>query len=76
MTHSIQNKFNFPLLKCGGISILLGLLIGSLISGVSVYNYIHIDMDKNYVQLHNTNIGYMVFKDDKVYNLSELKSLN
>ena len=42
------------------------------IQSVSLFQYITLD----HFKVYKTNIGMMVFINDKIYNLSELKSLD
>lgn len=52
-------------------SFIIGLVIGGLTAGYSVFNH----LESRYVRVHDSNIGGFVFKNGKVYNLSELKNL-
>lgn len=54
------------------MSAILGVVLGLLIGGFSVYQYINAD----YFKIYKTNIGMMVFVKDKIYNLSEMKSMD
>lgn len=49
------------------ICIIIGILLGTIIT----YRTMAVD----HVRLYKSNIGYFVFKDNKVYNLSELKNI-
>lgn len=51
-------------------SFIIGLLVGSMIIGYSIYNH----LEKNYIKLQHTNIGYVVIKDAHIYTLYELKN--
>ena len=59
-------------LKCMIISTVSGLVLGSVIGGGFVYKY----MAADHFLVYKTNIGLMIFIKDKIYNLSELKSLD
>jgi hypothetical protein len=50
------------------ISILFGAVIGSSV----MYQYLTLD----HFKIYKTNIGLMVFVKDKIYNLSEMRSLD
>jgi hypothetical protein len=54
------------------ISTLSGVILGVVLGSGFMFQYLKSD----HVQLYKTGIGYFVFIKDKVYNLSELKSLN
>lgn len=54
------------------ISTLSGVILGAVLGSGIMYQ----EMKSDHVQLYKTGIGYFVFIKDKVYNLSELKSLN
>lgn len=58
-------------IKASILSLIAGVIIGSIVSGYVVYNTI----TKTYYQVHNSNIGGFVFKGGKVYSLEELKSM-
>lgn len=47
--------------------IIIGILLGTIVT----YRTMSVD----HVRLYKSNIGYFVFKDNKVYNLSELKNI-
>ncbi|CAB4222204.1 hypothetical protein UFOVP1655_54 [uncultured Caudovirales phage] len=53
------------------VSSIIGFIMGSVITGFSVYQHINTE----YYKLHMTNIGMMIFVKDKIYNLSEMKSM-
>ena len=59
-------------LKCMLISSLTGLILGSTIGGGVVYKY----LSEDHFLVYKTNIGLMIFIKDRIYNLSELKSLD
>lgn len=59
-------------MKCMLISSICGLILGAVIGGGVVYKYLTVD----HFLVYKTNIGLMVFIKDKIYNLSELKSLD
>lgn len=59
-------------LKCMFISTLSGLILGTVIGGGVVYKY----LTEDHFLVYKTNIGLMIFIKDKIYNLSELKSLD
>lgn len=50
-------------------SFIIGLLIGSMVVGYSVYYH----LEKNYVKLQKTNIGYVIIKNEHIYSLYELE---
>lgn len=54
------------------MSAILGVVLGLLIGGFSVYQY----TNDSYFKIYKTNIGMMVFVKDKIYNLSEMKSMD
>ena len=47
--------------------LIFGILLGSLVTYRMMVN--------DHVHLYKSNIGYFVFKDNKIYNLSELKNI-
>jgi len=49
------------------VCLIIGISIGTLITYKAMVN--------DHVRLYKSNIGYFVFKDNKVYNLSELKNI-
>ena len=49
------------------ICLIIGISLGSLITYRAMVN--------DHVHLYKSNIGYFVFKDNKIYNLSELKNI-
>ena len=53
------------------ISTISGLILGAVLGGGVVYKYLLED----HFKVYKTNIGLMIFVKDKIYNLSELKSL-
>ena len=59
-------------IKCMLVSTLSGLVLGTVIGGGVVYKYLTVD----HFLVYKTNIGLMIFIKDKIYNLSELKSLD
>lgn len=59
-------------LKCMLISSLTGLILGATIGGGVVYKY----LSEDHFLVYKTNIGLMIFIKDRIYNLSELKSLD
>ena len=59
-------------LKCIIITTILSVTLGLLVGGFSVYQYINTE----YYKIYKTNIGMMVFVKDKIYNLSEMKSMD
>lgn len=59
-------------LKCMIVSTVSGLILGAAIGGGVVYKYLTVD----HFLVYKTNIGMMIFIKDKIYNLSELKSLD
>ena len=59
-------------IKSIAISTLSGVILGAVLGSGIMFQYLKAD----HVQLYKTGIGYFVFVKDKVYNLSELKSLN
>jgi hypothetical protein len=54
------------------LSTLSGVILGAVLGSGFMFQYLKDD----HVQIYKTGIGYFVFIKDKVYNLSELKSLN
>jgi hypothetical protein len=50
-------------------SFIIGLLVGSMVVGYSVYNH----LEKNYIKLQKTNIGYVIIKNEHIYSLYELE---
>jgi hypothetical protein len=50
------------------LGIIVGLMIGSIITSVSMYKY----FTNNYVYLNKVDIGYFIFKDNHVYQLEQL----
>ena len=59
-------------IKCMLVSTLSGLVLGAVIGGGVVYKY----LTEDHFLVYKTNIGLMIFIKDKIYNLSELKSLD
>jgi hypothetical protein len=59
-------------LKCIIITTILSATLGLLVGGFSVYQYTNTE----YYKIYKTNIGMMVFVKDKIYNLSEMKSMD
>lgn len=59
-------------LKCIIITTILSATLGLLVGGFIVYQYINTE----YYKIYKTNIGMMVFVKDKIYNLSEMKSMD
>jgi hypothetical protein len=57
-------------------SILISTLSGVILGAVLGSGFMFQHLKEDHVQLYKTGIGYFVFIQDKVYNLSELKSLN
>lgn len=51
-------------------SFIIGLLVGSMVVGYSVFYH----LEKNYIKLQHTNIGYVVIKNEHIYTLYELKN--
>lgn len=51
-------------------SFIIGLLVGSMVVGYSVYYH----LEKNYIKLQHTNIGYVVIKNEHIYTLYEFKN--
>ena len=51
-------------------SFIIGLLVGSMVVGYSVYYH----LEHNYVKLQHTNIGYVVIKNEHIYTLYEFKN--
>jgi len=45
--------------------------VGILIGGGVVYRYFNV----NYYEIHTSNIGGFIFKNNKVYSLEEIKDL-
>ena len=72
MSKSEQLNELAPVFKCGIISLICGVLLGGIFGGCLVYK----QLGDNYIEIHKTNIGYMVFKEGKIFNLSELKDLH
>ena len=58
-------------IRCVLASTLTGLILGLAIGGGVVYKYLTLD----HFMVHKTNIGFMIFIKDKIYNLSEMRSL-
>ncbi len=54
------------------ITSVISIIIGSMIGSYGTYSH----MNSTHVLLHKTNIGFMVFIKDKIYNLSEMRSMN
>lgn len=54
------------------ISSIAGLILGAAIGGGVAYQY----LTEDHFKVYKTNIGLMVFVKDRIYNLSELKSLD
>jgi hypothetical protein len=50
-------------------SFIIGLFVGSMVVGYSVYYH----LEKNYVRLQKTNIGYVIIKNEHIYSLYELE---
>ena len=67
---TIQKTIND--IKCMLISSVCGLILGTVIGGGVIYKY----LTEDHFLVYKTNIGLMVFIKDKIYNLSELKSLD
>jgi hypothetical protein len=59
-------------LKCALISSISAFIIGAILGGGYMYEY----LIEDHFKVHKTNIGLMIFVKDKIYNLSELKSLD
>lgn len=57
--------------KLAILSTIGGFIIGLAVGSAITYKYITID----YFKVYKTNIGFMVFIKDKLYNLSEMRSL-
>lgn len=53
------------------IALLVGTLLGSIVSGSMVYY----NLESRYFTIHKTNIGGFVFWNNKIFNLSEMKSV-
>lgn len=54
------------------ISTVSGMILGAVLGAGILFQYITLD----HFKVYKTNIGMMVFINDKIYNLSELKSLD
>jgi hypothetical protein len=54
------------------ISAICGILLGFVVGGGVTYQY----LTEDHFKVYKTNIGLMVFVKDRIYNLSELKSLD
>jgi hypothetical protein len=52
-------------------AVLFGFIVGSVVSGVSVYQ----NFESKYFVIHKTNIGGFVFWNGKIFNLSEMKDI-
>ena len=53
------------------IPYIVGILLGSLITGVLTSNH----YNQHYLKVYNTNIGGFVFYKGRIYSLSELKNI-
>lgn len=53
------------------IALLVGTLLGSLVSGGIVYY----NLESKYFTIHKTNIGGFVFWQGKIFNLQEMKTI-
>lgn len=57
-------------IKVGFWGLIVGLLIGSLATGLSYYNHV----ESSYIMVHKSNVGYFAFKNGKAYKLIELEN--
>jgi hypothetical protein len=72
---NIEKEFDEPIpdkTKIPIKAILLSLLIGIIIGSYTAYNAI----TTNYVEVHPSEVGGFVFKDNKVYNLCEVNGFD
>ena len=54
------------------LSIISGIILGLAVGAGGTYKYLTLD----HFKIYRTNIGLMVFVKDKIYNLSEMRSLD